>query len=225
MERYNESSDVRQLFRGAVAVRGTAGEAKNESLQPSDAFKRVAAYCRVSTDSKAQETSIETQRAYFEHEIGNHPGWKLVQIYADQGVTGTICKALNRDEIQTVIEKLQGEKPQRSKSREKLTAAEHLLELWKKRLFLKKVDYYWLDDTVDRITFSKENTLTVHWRCGLKTTVPLPVRHHRENPVYAAEVYRKRKVEGTLKPRRRIQKRLEDPNPIPIISMKEGQKK
>ena len=26
MERYNESSDVRQLFRGAVAVRGTAGE-------------------------------------------------------------------------------------------------------------------------------------------------------------------------------------------------------
>lgn len=135
------------------------------------------------------------------------------------------CKALDRDEIQTVIEKLQGKKPQRSKSREKLTAAEHLLELWKKRLFLKKVDYYWLDDTVDRITFSKENTLTVHWRCGLKTTVPLPVRHHRENPVYAAEVYRKRKVEGTLKPKRRIQKRLEDPNPIPIISVKEGQKK
>ncbi len=135
------------------------------------------------------------------------------------------CKALNRDEIQAVIEKLQGEKPQRSKSREKLTATEHLLELWKKRLFLKKVDYYWLDDTVDRITFSKENTLTVHWRCGLKTTVPLPVRHHRENPVYAAEVYRKRKVEGTLKPRRRIQKRLEDPNPIPIIPVKEGQKK
>ena len=134
-------------------------------------------------------------------------------------------KALDRDEIQTVIEKLQGEKPQRSKSREKQTAAEHLLELWKKRLFLKKVDYYWLDDTVDRITFSKENTLTVHWRCGLKTTVPLPVRHHRENPVYAAEVYRKRKVEGTLKPRRRIQKRLEDPNPIPIIPVKEGQKK
>ena len=125
----------------------------------------------------------------------------------------------------TLIEKLQGEKPQRSKSREKLTATEHLLELWKKRLFLKKVDYYWLDDTVDRITFSKENTLTVHWRCGLKTTVPLPVRHHRENPVYAAEVYRKRKAEGTLKPRRRIQKRLEDPNPIPIISVKEGQKK
>lgn len=51
------------------------------------------------------------------------------------------------------------------------------------------------------------------------------VRHHRENPVYAAEVYRKRKVEGTLKPRRRIQKRLEDPNPIPIIPVKEGQKK
>ena len=41
---------------------------------------------------------------------------------------------------------------------------------------------------------------------------------------YAAEVYRKRKVEGTLKPRRRIQKRLEDPNPIPIIPVK-GERK
>ena len=102
MERYNESSDVRQLFRGAVAVRGTAGEAKNESLQPSDAFKRVAAYCRVSTDSKAQETSIETQRAYFEHEIGNHPSWKLVQIYADQGVTGTI--SMKRPAFRQMIE-------------------------------------------------------------------------------------------------------------------------
>ena len=100
-----------------------------------------------------------------------------------------------------------------------------MLELWKKRLFLRKVDYYWLDDTVDRITFSKENTRPGHGGCGLKTPVPLPGRRHRENPVYVAEVYRKRKVEGTLKPRRRIQKRLEDPNPIPIISMKEGQKK
>ena len=63
---------------------------------------RVAAYCRVSTDSKAQETNIETQRAYFEHEIGNHPGWKLVQIYADQGVTGTI--SMKRPAFRQMIE-------------------------------------------------------------------------------------------------------------------------
>lgn len=62
----------------------------------------MAAYCRVSTDSKAQETSIETQRAYFEHEIGNHPGWKLVQIYADQGVTGTI--SMKRPAFRQMIE-------------------------------------------------------------------------------------------------------------------------
>ena len=171
---------------------------------------RVAAYCRVSTLMDAQDTSFELQCERNERSCERYV---LNSVIVNEA-------ALNRDEIQTTIEKLQGEKPQRSKSREKLTAAEHLLELWKKRLFLKKVDYYWLDDTVDRITFSKENTLTVHWKCGLKTTVPLPVRHHRENPVYAAEVYRKRKAEGTLKPRRRIQKRLEDPNPIPIIPVK-----
>lgn len=49
-----------------------------------------------------QETSIETQRAYFEHEIGNHPGWKLVQIYADQGVTGTI--SMKRPAFRQMIE-------------------------------------------------------------------------------------------------------------------------
>ena len=177
---------------------------------------RVAAYCRVSTLMDAQDTSFELQCERNERSCERYV---LNSVIVNEAALNA-CKALNRDEIQTTIEKLQGEKPQRSKSREKLTAAEHLLELWTKRLFLKKVDYYWLDDTVDRITFSTENPLTVHWRCGLKTTVPLPVRHHRENPVYAAEVYRKRKAEGTLKPRRRIQKRLEDPNPIPIIPVK-----
>ena len=84
MERYNENSDVRQLFRGAVQA--TKDEAMRIADMSRETTKRVAAYCRVSTDSEAQETSIETQRAYFEHEIGNHPGWKLVRIYADEAV-------------------------------------------------------------------------------------------------------------------------------------------
>ena len=100
MERYNESSDVRQLFRGAVQA--TKDEATRIADMSGETTKRVAAYCRVSTDSESQETSIETQRAYFEHEIRNHPGWKLVQIYADQGVTGTI--SMKRPAFRQMIE-------------------------------------------------------------------------------------------------------------------------
>ncbi|MBQ6979548.1 MAG: recombinase family protein [Clostridia bacterium] len=50
---------------------------------------RVAAYCRVSTDKTEQEESFEHQCEHFEKSIKKHEGWKLVKIYADEGITGT----------------------------------------------------------------------------------------------------------------------------------------
>ena len=51
--------------------------------------KRVAAYCRVSTDSDAQLGSLENQMEAFQHQLALHNDWELVQIYADEGITGT----------------------------------------------------------------------------------------------------------------------------------------
>lgn len=51
--------------------------------------KRVAAYCRVSTDSDSQEVSFESQRQYYRNYINEHPEYTLVDIYADEGITGT----------------------------------------------------------------------------------------------------------------------------------------
>lgn len=51
--------------------------------------KRVAAYARVSTDSDEQMGSVEAQKDYFEKLIREHPGWVLVDIYADEGISGT----------------------------------------------------------------------------------------------------------------------------------------
>lgn len=53
---------------------------------------RVAAYCRVSTELEAQETSIEAQKKAYEDLANNTPGWELVGIYADEGITGTQMK-------------------------------------------------------------------------------------------------------------------------------------
>ena len=50
---------------------------------------RVAAYCRVSTDMEIQQSSLTTQMESYERIIKEHPGWKLVGIYADRGITGT----------------------------------------------------------------------------------------------------------------------------------------
>ena len=51
--------------------------------------KRVAAYCRVSSDMQHQKTSIALQRQVFSEKIAQNPSWELVAIYSDEGITGT----------------------------------------------------------------------------------------------------------------------------------------
>lgn len=51
--------------------------------------KRVAAYCRVSTDSLEQINSYNAQKTYYTQYITARPDWKLVGIYADEGISGT----------------------------------------------------------------------------------------------------------------------------------------
>jgi len=50
---------------------------------------KVAAYCRVSTDSSDQMNSLENQTSFFRDYIRQNPTWEFVGIYSDEGVTGT----------------------------------------------------------------------------------------------------------------------------------------
>ena len=54
--------------------------------------KRVAAYCRVSTDREEQEHSFETQKAMYTEMIMMKPTWQTAGIYADEGITSTVAK-------------------------------------------------------------------------------------------------------------------------------------
>ena len=63
--------------------------------------KRVAAYCRVSTDMEQQASSLETQMDSFRSLIASRPGWELADVYADEGLTGT--NASKRVEFQRMI--------------------------------------------------------------------------------------------------------------------------
>ena len=73
-----------------------------QPYQPqSDALEKVAAYCRVSTDSKDQLNSYHTQIGYYTNFIAQHPGWELVDIYADEGITGTSLE--KRDEFKRML--------------------------------------------------------------------------------------------------------------------------
>lgn len=54
--------------------------------------QRVAAYCRVSTDSEEQINSYTAQKAYYTQKIEESQDWELAGIFADEGITGTSMK-------------------------------------------------------------------------------------------------------------------------------------
>ncbi len=50
---------------------------------------RVAAYARVSTDEEEQLSSYEAQVDYYTRYIQSNPEWTFVEVYADEGLSGT----------------------------------------------------------------------------------------------------------------------------------------
>lgn len=63
--------------------------------------QRVAAYCRVSTDSEDQLNSYKSQKAYYTDLIKKNKEWFFVDIYADEAITGT--QVTKREEFQRMI--------------------------------------------------------------------------------------------------------------------------
>ena len=71
-----------------------------ENLEPKK--KRVAAYCRVSTDQEEQLSSYEAQVNYYTAHIENHPDYECAGIYADEGISGTNTK--KREQFNKMID-------------------------------------------------------------------------------------------------------------------------
>lgn len=64
--------------------------------------KRMAAYCRVSTDQAEQLSSYEAQVNYYTTYINSHPDYECAGIYADEGISGTNTK--KREQFNRMIE-------------------------------------------------------------------------------------------------------------------------
>lgn len=62
---------------------------------------RVAAYCRVSTDSEDQLNSYKSQVTYYTDLIKKKHEWTLADIYADEAITGT--QVAKREDFQRMI--------------------------------------------------------------------------------------------------------------------------
>ena len=62
---------------------------------------RVAAYARVSSSSEDQLNSYRVQNQYYSELISNNPDWEMVDIYADEGITGTSVE--RREDFQRMM--------------------------------------------------------------------------------------------------------------------------
>lgn len=77
-------------------------EKEQADLFDENAHWRVGIYVRVSTDDVKQTTSYELQKRYYEEFVAKHSEWTLVEIYADEGISGTSRK--HRDAFNRMVE-------------------------------------------------------------------------------------------------------------------------
>ena len=75
-----EGSDLKDMEVIAAAPQDNIGD---------DTPKRVAIYARVSTDDSRQTSSFELQKNHYSDLVARYPNWTLVDIYADEGISGT----------------------------------------------------------------------------------------------------------------------------------------
>lgn len=69
--------------------------------QPEEIKLKVAAYCRVSSSSDEQLNSFAAQSRYYTELISGKDNWQLVDIYADEGITGTSIE--KRDDFKRML--------------------------------------------------------------------------------------------------------------------------
>ena len=81
------------------AKRQVGNTARQQDAKPK---LRVAAYCRVSTDSDEQATSYDAQVEHYTEFIQKNPEWEFAGIYADDGISGTNTK--KREDFNRMID-------------------------------------------------------------------------------------------------------------------------
>ena len=64
-------------------------------------MRRVAVYARVSTGDPRQTSSYELQKNHYLDVVNRNPSWSLVDIYADEGISGT--SLMHREQFKRMI--------------------------------------------------------------------------------------------------------------------------
>lgn len=97
----DEKEKIRARYAGTDGVKLIPARLQPGLLEDTQE-KRVAVYARVSTGDPRQTSSYELQKNHYQDVVSRHPGWNLVGIYADEGISGTSLQ--HRDAFVRMIE-------------------------------------------------------------------------------------------------------------------------
>lgn len=122
---------------------------------------RVGAYCRVSTDSEDQLNSFFAQVKYYNDYIRENENMQLVDIYADEGITGTSIQ--KRDEFKRMIKDAKNRKLDRILVKSVTRFARNSLECIESVRLLKScgVNVLFENDNIDTECMNSEMILYI----------------------------------------------------------------
>ena len=96
MDAENQKARIRARYKGITLDElDVIPAVPQENFYEDNKEKRVAVYARVSTDDPRQTSSYELQKNHYKDVVSHHPGWNLVDIYADEGISGTSLQHRN----------------------------------------------------------------------------------------------------------------------------------
>lgn len=122
---------------------------------------RVAAYCRVSTDSDEQAGSYEMQVEHYREFISRNNDWELVEIYADDGISGTNTK--KRENFNRMIDDCMAGKIDKVVTKSISRFARNTIDCLKyvRKLREKNIEIYFEKENIKTLEASGELLLTI----------------------------------------------------------------
>lgn len=146
------------MINGTSALRVITIEAAEK---PQTMKLRVAAYARVSSPSEDQKHSFEAQLRYYDTLISGKENWTMVDLYADEGITGT--SAQKRKDFQRLLSDCRMGKIDRVLTKSVSRFARNTKECLEAIRELKQlgIGIYFEEQKIDTATMSGEMLLTV----------------------------------------------------------------
>ena len=97
----NRKARIQARYKGIDQETGSNSGTSTRGYFKTEKKLRVAVYARVSTDDPRQTSSYELQKNHYQDVVNKNPNWMLVEIYADEGISGTSLQ--HRDAFKKMI--------------------------------------------------------------------------------------------------------------------------